>query len=140
MGTTARIHWVRALIGGFLAEACLIAVVIPVLKIFGQHALLYVVPPAALVTCFLFALWVGRGLTSRFILHGPPHVFQPLGGVAVLAANTWAAFQGRQKLKVEWDNGPNASYNSADYRKELESTALKPGKLVRNVGDVDAEF
>ena len=70
MGTSARIHWIRALIGGFLAEACLIAVVIPVFKIFGQHALLYVVPPAALVTCFLFALWVGRGLTSRFILHG----------------------------------------------------------------------
>jgi hypothetical protein len=32
MGTTARIHWIRALIGGFLAEACLIAVVIPVFK------------------------------------------------------------------------------------------------------------
>jgi hypothetical protein len=25
---------------------------------------------AVLVTCFLFALWVGRRLTSRFILHG----------------------------------------------------------------------
>lgn len=70
MGSASRIRWVRALIGGFLAEAALFAVVIPVLKIFGQHALLYVVPPAALVTCFLFALWVGRGLTSRFILHG----------------------------------------------------------------------
>ena len=70
MGTTARIHWMRALIGGFLAEVSLFAIVIPVLKIFGQHALLYVVPPAALVTCFLFGLWVGRGLTSSFILHG----------------------------------------------------------------------
>jgi hypothetical protein len=70
MDTTARIHWIRALIGGFLAEACLIVVVIPVFKIFGEHALLYFVPPAALVMCFLFALWVGRGLTSRFILHG----------------------------------------------------------------------
>ena len=59
----------------------------------------------------------------------PPHAFQPLGGVAVLADNTWAAFQGRQKLKIEWDNGPNASYNSAEYRKELEATALKPGKI-----------
>jgi isoquinoline 1-oxidoreductase beta subunit len=70
----------------------------------------------------------------------PPHVFQPLGGVAVLADNTWAAFQGRLKLKADWDNGPNAVYNSGEYRKELEATALKPGKLTRNVGDVDAEF
>jgi hypothetical protein len=60
----------RALSGGFLAEVSLFAIVIPVFKIFGQHALLYIVPPAALVTCFLFALWVGRGLTSHFILHG----------------------------------------------------------------------
>lgn len=70
MSRTGRIHWIRALIGGFLAEVSLFAIVIPVFKIFGQHALLYVVSPAALVTCFLFALWVGRGLTSRFILHG----------------------------------------------------------------------
>jgi isoquinoline 1-oxidoreductase beta subunit len=82
----------------------------------------------------------GVRMTATLDPFRPPHVFQPLGGVAVLADNTWAAFQGRQKLKVEWDNGPNASYNSADYRKELEATALKPGKLVRNVGDVDAEF
>lgn len=65
-----RVHWVRVLIGGFLAEALLIAVVIPVLKIWGQHALLYIVPPAALVTCFLLALWVGRRLEARFVLHG----------------------------------------------------------------------
>ena len=70
----------------------------------------------------------------------PPHVFQPLGGVAVLADSTWAAFQGRQKLKIEWDNGPNAVHNSADFRKELEATARQPGKVIRNVGDVDAEF
>src|SRR3989449_2909638 len=42
----------------------------------------------------------------------PPHHFQPLGGVAVIADNTWAAFQGRKKLNVAWDNGVNASYNS----------------------------
>jgi isoquinoline 1-oxidoreductase beta subunit len=70
----------------------------------------------------------------------PPYGFQPLGGVAVVADNTWAAFQGRKKLKVEWENGPNASYNSAAYRKELEATARKPGKVVRNDGDVEKEF
>ena len=58
----------------------------------------------------------------------PPHHFQPLGGVAVIADNTWAAFQGRKKLNVSWDNGANASYNSDQYKKELQETARKTGK------------
>jgi isoquinoline 1-oxidoreductase beta subunit len=70
----------------------------------------------------------------------PPPVFQPLGGVAVVADNTWAAFQGRKKLNVVWDDGPNASFNSDDYKKELQQTARKAGKVVRSQGDVDAAF
>ena len=68
------------------------------------------------------------------------HGFQALGGVAVIADSTWAAFQGRKKLKIEWDSGANASYSSDAYRAQLEATAKQPGKVVRNVGDVDAEF
>ncbi|MGO8795125.1 MAG: molybdopterin cofactor-binding domain-containing protein [Candidatus Sulfotelmatobacter sp.] len=70
----------------------------------------------------------------------PPHHFQPLGGVAVIADNTWAAFQGRRGLKIDWDASPNSVYNSAEFRKGLESTVRQPGKVIRNVGDVDAEF
>jgi len=70
----------------------------------------------------------------------PPHQFQPLGGVAVIADNTWAAFKGRKGLKVEWDSSPHSEYNSAPFRKTLEATSRKPGKVVRNVGDVDAAF
>jgi len=70
----------------------------------------------------------------------PPHAFQPLGGVAVIADNTWAAFKGRNRLKVEWDNGSNAGYNSADYKEELRQTARQAGKVVYTVGDPDAEF
>jgi isoquinoline 1-oxidoreductase subunit beta len=70
---------------------------------------------------------------------GPP-AFQPLGGIAVLADNTWSAMQGRKQLKPTWDDGPNASYNSDAYKKELQATARKPGKVFRNLGDVDSEF
>jgi isoquinoline 1-oxidoreductase subunit beta len=70
----------------------------------------------------------------------PPHAFQPLGGVAIIADNTWAAFKGRKQLKIEWDNGPNANYNSADYKKQLQETARQAGKVVHAVGDPDAEF
>jgi isoquinoline 1-oxidoreductase subunit beta len=61
--------------------------------------------------------------------------FNPLGGVAVIARNTWAATQGRQALKIVWDDGPNASYDSVAYRATLEEAARKPGKVVRNDGD-----
>jgi isoquinoline 1-oxidoreductase beta subunit len=70
----------------------------------------------------------------------PPAAFQPLGGLAVIADNTWAAFQGRKKLAVVWDNGPNTVYNSVDYKKELLETVRAPGKIARNAGNVDAEF
>ena len=70
----------------------------------------------------------------------PPHVFQPLGGVAVIGDNTWATFQGRKKLKVTWENGQNAAYVSEQYKKQLQETARKPGKVARNIGDVDAAF
>ena len=70
----------------------------------------------------------------------PPAAFQPLGGIAVIADSTWAAFQGRKKLNIEWENGPNESYDSAAYQKELRETSHQPCKLVRNVGDADAAF
>jgi isoquinoline 1-oxidoreductase subunit beta len=70
----------------------------------------------------------------------PPPAFQPLGGVAVIADNTWAAFQGRKKLNIVWDNGPNETYDSAQYKKELQDTARKPAKVIRSEGDVDGAF
>jgi isoquinoline 1-oxidoreductase subunit beta len=70
----------------------------------------------------------------------PPHAFQPLGGVAVVADNTWSAFKGRKQLKVDWGNGANGNYNSADYKRQLQETARQAGKVVRSVGDPDAEF
>ena len=58
----------------------------------------------------------------------------------MIADNTWSAFQGRKKLKVTWDNGPNETYDSAQYKKELQETAHKPAKVVRSAGDVDSVF
>jgi len=78
--------------------------------------------------------------TIRIDPFKPPAAFQPLGGVAVIADTTWAAFQGRKKLKITWDNGPNETYDSVEYKKELRETAHKPGKLIRSVGDSDKEF
>ena len=67
-----------------------------------------------------------------------PVKFQPLGGVAVVATNTWAAMKGREALKITWDDGPNATYDSAAFRKTLEAASQQAGKVVRTQGDVDA--
>jgi len=67
----------------------------------------------------------------------PPAGFQPLGGVAVVARNTWAALRGREALVIDWDHGPNAAYDSETYARELEETARGPAKVVREEGDVD---
>ena len=61
--------------------------------------------------------------------------FKPLGGVAVLARNTWAALKGRDALKIVWDDGPNASFNTPAYEKELRASVAAPGTPVRDQGD-----
>ncbi len=68
-----------------------------------------------------------------------PSEFQPLGGVVVVAKDTWAAIKGREALKIVWDDSPHGSYDSAAFRKELEAAVAKPGgKVVRNQGDAEA--
>src|SRR5438445_2045125 len=67
-----------------------------------------------------------------------PSGFDQLGGIAVIASNTWSAQQGRQKLKITWDLGPNANDDTTAYRAQLEATAKQPGRVARNQGDVDA--
>jgi len=66
-----------------------------------------------------------------------PVMFKPLGGIAVVATNSWAAMEGRSKLKVTWDLGENAGYNTEAARKEMETTASKPGDRFRNSGDAE---
>ena len=66
-----------------------------------------------------------------------PAKFAPLGGLAVVADNTWAAIQGRDALQIEWDDGPHGEYESEAYRAEMEKAAKAPGKVLRDQGDWD---
>lgn len=67
----------------------------------------------------------------------PPAGFLALGGVAVVARNTWAATQGRSKLAITWDDGPNRTYDSAAFQARLEAAVKQPAKVIRKEGDVD---
>jgi isoquinoline 1-oxidoreductase beta subunit len=69
-----------------------------------------------------------------------PMMFQPSGGIAVVADNTWAAIQGRNALKITWDDGPHATYDSEAYRAAMEATAKQPGKILRSEGDFAAAY
>jgi hypothetical protein len=63
-------RWGRVVVGGFLSELLVFAIVFPVLYLFGQRAFLVSIPIASAVMPFLFAVWVGRRVQSRFLLHG----------------------------------------------------------------------
>jgi len=66
-----------------------------------------------------------------------PAKFAPLGGVAVVADNTYAALKGREALNVQWEDGPNKVYNSDSFKQMMAANARKPGKIERNEGDID---
>jgi isoquinoline 1-oxidoreductase beta subunit len=44
-------------------------------------------------------------------------------GVAIIAKNTWAAFQGRNALEIVWDEGPNANVDTESLFAEAEDLA-----------------
>ena len=58
------------MLGGVLAELVVFAIVFPVLHFFGQRAFLASILVASFLMPFAFAVWVGRRIESRFVLHG----------------------------------------------------------------------
>ncbi|WP_085298191.1 xanthine dehydrogenase family protein molybdopterin-binding subunit [Cognaticolwellia mytili] len=65
-----------------------------------------------------------------------PAVFKPLGGVAVIATNTWAAIKGREALDVQWHESEHQVYNSDTYKEALAKGCDNPAKVLRSKGDV----
>jgi isoquinoline 1-oxidoreductase subunit beta len=66
--------------------------------------------------------------------------FGPLGGVAVIATNTWAAFKGKEALEIQWNYGKNEGYDSEKYMAELTERVHKEGKVEKEIGDVNKAF
>jgi len=79
------------------------------------------------------------GVIKVFTLDAPgfPTNFnKPLGGLVVVAENTWAAMKGRDALEVVWNKGINANYDSQKYSAEMLKHAKTKGKARRTNGDV----
>lgn len=66
--------------------------------------------------------------------------FGSIGGVAVVADNTWTAQQGLKKLNIEWDLGENASYDTVAYKKQLVNNVENPAELASERGDIKSAF
>ena len=71
-------------------------------------------------------------------IKGVQNVVQVPTGVAVIADHYWAAKQGRDALKVEWDLGPNASLDSKTMLEEYRNLATKQGLTAAKAGDSKA--
>ncbi len=67
-----------------------------------------------------------------------PYAFKALGGVAVLAKNTWSAIKGRSLLEIEWENGAHANASTEAQDRAMAAAAAAPGRVVREHGEVDA--
>ena len=69
---------------------------------------------------------------------GVKDVVQIPTGVAVLAEGFWAARQGREALKVEWDESEALRKSSADLFSEYRALASRKGAVARSEGDASA--
>ncbi len=67
-----------------------------------------------------------------------PAVFKPLGGVAVLANNTFAAMKGRDALNAQFEAGENGSYDTTEFEKSLWQSIDGESTTHLKRGDCDA--
>lgn len=66
--------------------------------------------------------------------------FGSIGGVAVVADNTWTAQKALKLLKIEWDAGKNGSYDTQSYKAQLVKNVESPAKLDKEKGNVEKAF
>ena len=59
-------------------------------------------------------------------------------GVAVVAEGFWPALQGRNALKIDWEDGELAKFDSRTQRDQYAKLVKGPAVVVRQVGDVQA--
>ena len=64
------IQWGRVFLAAFLMELILFAIAIPLFLCGLGRTLVYVVPPAALISTYAVTVWLGSKIKANFVLHG----------------------------------------------------------------------
>ena len=57
------------------------------------------------------------------------------GGVAVVAGNSWAALEGRRRLRIEWDESASGQCSTESIFKDLLRNVSRAGPLIAERGD-----
>ncbi len=73
--------------------------------------------------------------TKAKAVPGVVNVVQVPSGVAVIAKGFWPAKLGREKLEIQWDDGPGASLSTVAMREQFAMQSRTPGNIARKVGD-----
>lgn len=68
---------------------------------------------------------------------GVVNVVEVPTGVAVIADNYWAAKQGRDALKIEWDAGPNATLSTEGIFNQFRESTKQKGAVAATAGDIE---
>jgi isoquinoline 1-oxidoreductase beta subunit len=81
------------------------------------------------------------GVVDAFAVEGTGKPTECMPGVAIIAKNTWAAFQAKDKLKVEWDESEASKDSTTAFSARARGYAKSfPATPDVNVGDVDKAF
>jgi len=81
------------------------------------------------------------GVTDAFIVEGNGNVVELMPGVAIIANSTWAAFNAKKQLKVNWDESDASKDSwSEAVRKALQFAKTSGNETLVDSGDVDAAY
>ena len=81
-------------------------------------------------------------MLDAFALEGTGLPSEVMPGVAIVAKDTWSAFQAKNKLKVNWDLSEASTDSTADFSAQAKKLGpqFPAGKPDTDVGDVDKAF
>jgi isoquinoline 1-oxidoreductase beta subunit len=79
------------------------------------------------------------GVRDAFVIEGNGKTTEIMPGVAIVADNTWAAFEAQKMLRVDWDESSASKDSWSALVRQAAEAAKSPagGKMIANVGSVE---
>lgn len=105
--------------------------------LYGIDAILPDMKIAAIANCPVFGGKVGKVDDSAAMkVAGVRKVVVLDDAVAVIGDHMWAAKNGLEALKIEWNEGPNAKISTKDIWQDLRDASAKDGAVAKSTGDI----